>query len=81
MLSQLIWRTAGHNASGDAIQDRFGPVVAFVVAIILAEVALWATSVAGLNRLDVLQAALTGGLGGLAAIGIHDVVTTKAGLA
>jgi len=80
MLSQLIWRTAGHDGANDAIRSRFGPIVAVVAAIVLAEVTLWVTASIGITRLDVLQAALTGGVAGLAAIGIHDLTTTKVGI-
>ena len=81
MLSQLIWRTAGHDGAGDAVRDRFGPIVAVGVAVVLAEVALWVTASIGVTRLDIFQAALTGGVAGLAAIGIHDLTTTRAGIA
>ncbi len=79
LLSQLIWVTIGHNASGDAVQDRYGPIVAVAVGILLAEVALWATSVAGITRVDVFQSGLVGLVGGLAAIGIHDVWVAPSG--
>jgi hypothetical protein len=80
MLSQLIWRTAGHDGSDDAVRARFGPIVAVGVAIALAEVALWVTASIGVTRLDIFQSALTGGVAGLAAIGIHDLTATRAGI-
>src|SRR3990167_5255534 len=79
LVSQLVWRTLGHNASGDQLQDRFGPIVAVGIGVMLAVIGLTVTSIAGVTRLDFAEAALTGLVGGLTAIGLHDVWTTRAG--
>lgn len=76
LLCELFWRT---TAASSATKDRFGPIVAVGFGVGLAIVAVVVLTTTGIGRVDVAQAALTGLVGGFAAIGVHDVVNTKAG--
>lgn len=53
------------------LKDRFGPILAVGVGVVLAEAAV-ATGLAP-TRADVLAAFLLGLAGGTSAIGIHDI--------
>jgi hypothetical protein len=55
-------------------QDRFGPVLAILVGIVVVEAAV-ATVVTGAGKADYFQGLITGLFAGLAAIGVHSVVT------
>lgn len=55
-------------------QDRFGPVIAVVLGIVIVEIAT-ATVVTGAGRADFAQGAVNGIFAGLASMGIHNVVT------
>jgi len=57
-----------------ATRDRFGPLIAIVVGVIVVEIATL-TVVTGATRQDVGQGLLNGIFAGLAAIGIHDVTS------
>jgi hypothetical protein len=73
LLSELFWRTA--KATEEAV-NRFGPVLAFGGGIVIA---IGAGLTLGQGQLDVIQSGINGALGGLAAMGIHDLTTSKAG--
>ena len=74
LLNQLIWTTSG--ASGPT-KERFGPVVAVITGV---AVGIVAGLVLAQTSQDLAQSAINGFLGGLTAIGLYDVVTSKAGL-
>lgn len=74
LLSELIWRTTAASA---ATMSRFGPVVAVGLGIILA---IGSGVVLGAGRVDLVQFAINGVIGGLSAMGIHDLTTSKAGI-
>lgn len=74
LLDQVFWQTAG--ASGDT-KSRFGPLVAIVTGVILG---VAAGVLLSQTASDLAQSALNGVLGGLTAIGLYDVTTSKAGL-
>lgn len=74
LLSELIWRT---TASAAATVSRFGPVVAVGLGIVLAT---GAGILLGQGHLDIAQDGINGVVGGLAAMGIHDLATSKAGV-
>ena len=76
LLCELFWRTA---ALAPATKDRFGPIVAVLFGVGLAITATLVVSLAALTSAVVFQAILTGFVGGLAAIGVHDVARTRAG--
>lgn len=75
LLSELIWRTTNAPAATIA---RFGPIVAVGLGIVLAVVAGFAL---GQGRLDLFQDGINGVVGGLSAMGLHDLTTSKAGVA
>jgi hypothetical protein len=77
LICELFWRAVQPDA---ATLDRFGPIVAVVVGIALSLLALAVTSVGGAPYASVVNAALVGLLGGLAAAGVHDVASSRAGL-
>ena len=54
----------------EAIQGRFGPLLAVIVGVIVVEAAALASGA------DLAQAALTGGLAGFTAMGVHGLVTS-----
>lgn len=74
LIDKLIWTTT--NAD-DGTTKRFGPVVAVLTGVVLGVVAGLALAYGG-N--DLFQAGINGFLGGLSAIGLYDVATSKAGL-
>lgn len=69
LLTALIFRTA---AFSEATKERFGAAIAAIIGIVLAVAA--SVIVLGTGAADLLNAALTGLIGGLAAVGIHEVV-------
>lgn len=71
LLSELLWRTA---AASDAIKERFGPIVAVAIGVVLAIVA---SLLLGFGGTDLAQAIVNGVVGGLTAIGIHDVLSSR----
>ena len=71
----VIWRTA---AVSDAFKSRFGPIIALGVGLVLAVVAGVLLDQA---RLDLIQSGVNGILGGLSAMGLYDVASSKAGVA
>ena len=73
LVCEVFWRTAN---VAPATKDRFGPIVAVGFGVGLA---ILAALTLGLARGDLLQAALTGVVAGAAAVGLHDIVATKAG--
>lgn len=74
LVVQLIWRTARPSAEA---KDRFGPLVAVLVGVVLALVAVF---VGGANPAgapagsDVVNAILAGLFVGTTAMGLHDAV-------
>lgn len=74
LIDQVLWTTAG--ASG-AIKDRFGPIVGVLTGIATGVVA---GIVLAQTAQDLFQSGLNGLLGGFAALGLYDTVTSKAGL-
>lgn len=56
------------------VQDRFGPIIAVVLGIVVVEVATF-TIVTGASKADIVQGAINGVFAGLASMGIHNVVT------
>lgn len=74
LLSELVWRT---TQSANATVERFGPVVAVGLGIVLA---VGAGVLLGQGQLDLVQSGINGVVGGLAAMGIHDLATSKAGV-
>jgi hypothetical protein len=67
LVDEVLWRTA---AASDAIKDRFGPIVALTTGVI---VAILAALTLGFGGQDLAQAVINGAVGGLAAIGVHDL--------
>lgn len=57
-----------------ATQDRFGPLLAIIVGIVIVELATF-TVVTGATKQDIGQGLVNGIFAGLAAIGIHNVTT------
>ena len=57
-----------------ATQDRFGPLIAIIIGIVVVELAT-VTVVTGPTRQDIGQGLLNGLFAGLSAIGIHSVTT------
>ncbi len=78
ILSELFWRTSG--ASG-ATRDRFGPIAAVTTGVVLALAAAGFLATTAVGRADIGAALLVGLQGGLMSMGIHDVWTTRAGVA
>jgi len=74
LISQLFWMTI---AAAPAAKARFGPIFAVACGLVLSVIA---GLTLGQGRLDLFQDGINGVLGGLAAIGIYDVTTSKAGL-
>jgi len=75
LVSELIWRTVATTA---AVRDRFGPLVAVVIGV---GAGIGAALLLGQVQLDLAQSALNGIVGGLTAMGVHDLVSSKAGVA
>ena len=57
-----------------ATQDRVGPLIAVAIGILVVLVATF-TVVSGVGKADVVQGVVNGIFAGLAAIGVHNVVT------
>lgn len=74
LLSELFWRTV---AVSPATKDRFGPLVAVLIGVGAGVVA---GALLGQNRLDLAQTVVNGVMGGLAAMGVHDLFASKAGV-
>lgn len=74
LIDQLIWTTTGAT---DAIKARFGPIVGVVTGIVIGVIA---GIVLSQTAQDLFQSGLNGLLGGFAALGLYDTVTSKAGL-
>lgn len=72
LLSEVLWRTLAVAA---AVKDRFGPIVALAIGVI---VGVLASLVLGLGGQDLAQSVINGAVGGLAAIGIHDLFSASA---
>ena len=75
LLSELFWRTA--NVS-PATKDRFGPLVAVLIGV---GCGIIAGALLGQTRVDLAQTVLNGVMGGLAAMGVHDLLSSRGGLA
>lgn len=73
LLDEVLWRTL---AASEAAKDRFGPIAALTTGVV---VAVLASLVLGIGGPDLAQGVVNGAVGGLAAIGIHDLFKTKAG--
>lgn len=73
LIDEVFWRTA---AATDAIKARFGAIVALVTGI---AVAILAALVLNFGGQDLAQAVINGAVGGLAAIGLHDIFTDTPG--
>lgn len=71
LLNEVIWRTA---AASDAIKARFGPIIALTTGVV---VGVLASLVLGLGGQDLAQSVINGAVGGLAAIGIHDLFASR----
>jgi UDP-N-acetylglucosamine:LPS N-acetylglucosamine transferase len=78
LICELFWRTL---APAPAVVDRFGPIVAVGTGIALSLVALAVTAAGGVPYASVVDAVLVGLVGGLAAAGVHDVASSRAGVA
>lgn len=74
LIDKLIWTTTG---AADAVTARFGPIVAVATGIVLG---VGAGLLLGVGGPDLAQDGINGFLGGLSAIGLYDVATSKAGL-
>lgn len=75
LLSELFWRTVQVSP---ATKDRFGPITAVLIGIGCGVIA---GALLGQSRLDLAQTVVNGVLGGLAAIGVHDIFASRAGIA
>lgn len=73
LLNFVLWRTTG---ASDAVKSRFGPIAALVTGLIVSVVAGLFLAQGGA---DLAQTGLNGVIGGLTAIGIYDLVASKAG--
>jgi hypothetical protein len=74
LVAALMQILLGALRLAPATQDRFGPLLAVVVGVVVVEVATF-TLLSGPSRADVVQGAVNGIFAGLAAIGVHSVVT------
>ena len=74
LLSFLFWKTANPP---EATQDRFGPIVAVMIGVI---VALGAGFLLDQAKLDLAQDVVNGIVAGLASMGVYDLVKSKAGV-
>lgn len=70
LLCAIIFRTA---ALSEAAKDRFGALISALIGIALSFVAN--IVLVGTDGPTLLQAFLTGLVGGLAAVGVHEVVS------
>jgi hypothetical protein len=77
LICEVFWRAL---APDPATVDRFGPIVAVAVGIALSLAALAVTAAGGAPYASLANAALVGLVGGLAAAGVHDVASSRAGL-
>lgn len=71
LLLEVIWRALSPTPE---MKDRFGPLLAAGTGIVLALAAWVVTTAANAPYSSLLDAALIGLAGGLASIGVHDVV-------
>lgn len=74
LVSELLWRTIAATAEQ---VSRFGPIVAVGFGVVIA---VAAGVLLGQGRLDLVQSGINGVIGGLAAMGVHDLTTSKAGI-
>lgn len=74
LIVAIIFRTA---ALDEATKQRFGAIIAAVIGIVLSFVAT--IILVGTEGQVLLQAFLTGLTGGLAAVGIHEIVSNVPG--
>lgn len=74
LLSELFWRTVQPSP---ATKARFGPITAVAIGVVCGLVAGF---LLGLARADLAQVVINGVLGGLAAIGVHDVWESRGGI-
>lgn len=58
-------------------RDRFGPIAALAMGVIVVELASWGLGMTA--RLDIVQAALTGLLAGATAMGFYDTAGATIG--
>ena len=75
LLSFLFWKTVSVAA---ATVDRFGPVVAVLIGVV---VGVGAGALLGQGSLDLAQDVVNGVVAGLASMGVYDLVKSKAGVA
>ena len=57
-----------------ATQDRFGPLIAVIVGVLIVEAATFTVGV-GTTGTDIFQGAINGVFAGLASMGIHNIWT------
>ena len=62
----------GAAALAPAARDRFGPLIAIVIGVVVTEVATFALGLG--SRQDVAQAGLTGVLAGASSMGLYDTL-------
>lgn len=70
VILQVAFRTLSLDAT---LQDRFGPLIAIVIGIVVVEVAT-ATVITGAGKADYFQGAINGFFAGLSAVGLHGFV-------
>lgn len=70
VILQVLFRTLTLDP---AVQDRFGPVIAIVIGIIVVELAT-ATVISGSGDGDFFQGLINGIFAGLSAVGFHGFV-------
>jgi hypothetical protein len=68
LLSELLWRTL---AVAEGLRTRFGPITAVAIGI---GAGVGASLLLGFGGTDLAQSGINGVVGGLAAMGIHDLV-------
>ena len=87
LLSELWWRTVLIDDADPAarkipgltkeFKTRFGPILAVVFGVV---VGIGAGSLLGQGRLDIWQAAVNGVFGGLSAMGVQNLVSSRGGI-
>ena len=73
LLNEVIWRTAN---VADAVKDRFGPLVALLTGV---GIGVFAGLVLGFGGADLAQDGINGVVGGLASMGIQNLISSRAG--
>ncbi len=73
LLSEVLFRA---GAWGDTLKARFGPLVALIIGVASALVATYI--LIGSTGDVLLPAVVTGVVGGLSAVGLHDTVSKVA---